>query len=189
MRMKLLRSPRQSAELPGYHVGYGRRAGARKSALRWRPPHPLVIPTYIQARLPRGTSDSDDERFPRLPRSAAFAGLPAPKRASFVGSDFTYEDIGGFSLTRRHVCRPDGRTPPEPRRGLSLPTGRLSRAEATLGLFPAYSAQGLPRRCRRDVCNRRNEKNEKVARRGALSRPKTLDGHGIRDINAIIELH
>ena len=84
-----------------------------------RSPHPTAtacssaspIPTTSAARLPRleASRQADDERFlylPSLGRVRRIAGSEAQE--SFVGSDFTYEDIGGREFDDfTYTCLPD----------------------------------------------------------------------------------
>jgi Outer membrane lipoprotein-sorting protein len=112
---------------------------------------------------------SDDERFlylPSLARVRRIAG--AETQESFVGSDFTYEDIGGRELDdyTYAFAGPDGGhaswTPPSP--GSPRPAWRLeSRRKDPSAEFPrvvslvlkdTYVVVGA------DVYNRRNEKQK-----------------------------
>lgn len=124
----------------------------------------------------RGTSflvwehpDGDDERFlylPSLGRVRRIAG--SETQDSFVGSDFTYEDIGGreFDEYTYAFAGPDGAnaawTPPAG--GPARPAWRLeSRRRDTSAQFPRVSSLVLKDSfvvVRADIYNRRDERQK-----------------------------
>ncbi len=124
----------------------------------------------------RGTSflvwehpDSDDERFlylPSLGRVRRIAG--AETQESFVGSDFTYEDIGGreFDDYTYSFAGPDGgnATWTAPAGGAPRPAWRLeSRRKDASAEFPRVVSLVLKDSyvvVSADVYNRRNEKQK-----------------------------
>jgi hypothetical protein len=124
----------------------------------------------------RGTSflvwehpDSDDERFlylPSLGRVRRIAG--AETQESFVGSDFTYEDIGGreFDDYTYAFASPDGENASwsPAARGIPRPAWRLeSRRKDKSAEFPRVVSLVLKDALvvvGADVYNRRNEKQK-----------------------------
>ena len=133
---------------------------------------------------------SDDERFlylPSLGRVRRIAGTETQE--SFVGSDFTYEDIGGREfddytyalLDRRRERVVDGAR----RRRRHARPGGSSRAART----PPPSSRASSRSCSRtrfvvvqaEIYNRRNEKQKVYTVRRLEQIEGDLDGDGVGD--------
>ena len=133
---------------------------------------------------------SDDERFlylPSLGRVRRIAG--SETQESFVGSDFTYEDIGGreFDDYTYAFSGPDGEnaswTPPAG--GAPRPAWRLeSRRKDASADFPRVVSIVLKDSLvvvGADVYNRRNEKQKVYTVRRLEQIEIDLDGDGVRD--------
>ena len=123
-------------------------------------------------------------------RSAASAASPAAEtQESFVGSDFTYEDIGGreFDDYTYAFAAPDGEnaswTPPAG--GAPRPAWRLeSRRKDKSAEFPRVVSLVLKDSLvvvGADVYNRRNEKQKVYTVRRLEQIESDLDGDGVRD--------
>ena len=174
MRMKLYDRHQRVRERS---LSISRSAAARRLAPR--PPRRTVIGSLIRFDYPndiRGTSflvwehpKADDERFlylPSLGRVRRIAG--AETQESFVGSDFTYEDIGGRELdeyTYSFAGPADGNaawTPPAG--GAPRPAWRLeSRRKDPSAQFPRVVSVVLKDSfvvVAADIYNRRDEKQK-----------------------------
>jgi hypothetical protein len=120
----------------------------------------------------RGTSflvwehpDRDDERFlylPSLARVRRIAG--AETQESFVGTDFTYEDIGGREIDEYTYAIVDESASWTPAAGPARPAWRLeSRRKDTSAEFPRVVSlvlRDLFVVVQADIYNRRNEKQK-----------------------------
>ena len=160
---------------------------------------PTAIGLLIRFTYPndiRGTSflvwehpAAEDERFlflPSLGRVRRIAG--SETQDSFVGSDFTYEDIGGREFDDYLYRSP--RTA-NGRRGHRLPGDRArpawrleSRLKDGAGQFPRVVSLILQDSfvvVEADIFNRRNERQKVYAVRTARAGGRHLDRDGFRD--------
>jgi hypothetical protein len=109
--------------------------------------------------------DSDDERFlylPSLARVRRIAGAEAQE--SFVGSDFTYEDIGGREFDEYTYAMADDDAAWTPAGGAARPAWRLeSRRKDRSADFPRVQSLVLKDSyvvVQADIYNRRDEKQK-----------------------------
>ena len=173
MRMKLFDRHGRVREraLADHLAARPRRARRRADRARRRsPPDPLHLPErHPRHRLPRlgapGARTTSASCICR--RSAACAASPAAEtQESFVGSDFTYEDIGGRELDDYTYAFADGENaswtpPPAARR--SRPGGSSRAARTPSAEFPRVVSLVLKDSfvvVGADIYNRRNEKQK-----------------------------
>src|SRR5689334_15372243 len=135
-----------------------RRPEGDRSLIRFTYPNDIRGTGFLVWEQP----DGDDERFlylPSLGRVRRIAG--AETQESFVGSDFTYEDIGGRELERYTYTMLDESSTWTSADGSSKPAYRLeSRAKDAGARFPRVVSLVLKDSfiaVRAEIFNRRNE--------------------------------
>ena len=182
MRMKLYdrqkRVRERALSLITLRGGAGRPVPADRSLIRFTYPNDIRGTGFLVWEHP----DADDERFlylPSLGRVRRIAG--AETQESFVGSDFTYEDIGGreFDDYTYAFAAPDGETPLDAagrRRGAPglaarvAPQGRVRRVSARR----LARAQGHLRRRRAPTSTTAATRSRRSTRSVASSRSKGI---------------
>jgi hypothetical protein len=138
-----------------------RRAAGDRSLIRFTYPNDIRGTGFLVWQHPHG----DDERFlylPSLGRVRRIAGTEAQE--SFVGSDFSYEDIGGRELDDYTYALVDDNASWTPPGGAPAPAYRLeSRRKDASVEFPRVVSLVLKNTfvvVQADIYNRRNEKQK-----------------------------
>lgn len=162
MRMTLVdrrgRERQRALTIRGLRGGPGRPVPGDRTLLHFTLPNDIRGTGFLVWEHP----DADDERFlylPSLGRVRRIAGSEAQE--SFVGSDFTYEDIGGRELedyTYTLLAENDTWTAPD---GSRHPVWRLeSKSRKSDARFPRVVSlirKDLDIAVRAEIYNRRNE--------------------------------
>jgi len=152
------RSRERALTLLGLRGGAGRPVPGDRTLVRFTSPADIRGTGFLVWEQP----DGDDERFlylPSLGRVRRIAG--AETQESFVGSDFTYEDIGGRELERYTYTMIDESSTWTAADGSSRPVYHLeSRAKDAGARFPRVVSLVLKDSfiaVRAEIFNRRNE--------------------------------